>query len=108
MDLTKKQTTVRRDQLTAQEEMVLKVIEANPGVHNNDADLIAAVWRSQGWSDNRGLEQNLSTVTRSESITRRRRSLWTQGFIKYTKDAENARYDAYKSERDNHAAISWL
>lgn len=91
------------DGLNKKQKLVYDVIMANPGVQNNDADLIAAVWRHEGWSDARGLEQNLATVTRSETITRRRRDLHTLGLITYSKDALEERSEAYENERNNHS-----
>jgi len=83
--------------------LVYTVIQANPGCQNNDADLIAAVWRFEGWTDGRSLEENISRVTRSETITRRRRELFNMGLITYSDKAMNERMEAMKSERDNHS-----
>jgi len=88
--------------ITAKQALVLKVIEANPGVQNNDADLIAAVWRYENWNDNRSLEENISRVTRSETITRRRRELFNLGLIEYSNPAQKARMEAMRAEQEAH------
>lgn len=99
--------------ISKKQRLVYEVIKANPGVQNNDADLIAAVWRHEGWNDARGLEQNLMGVSRPETITRRRRELHEMGLITYSKDATEERFEAFKSERDGHSdfvpgkAVSW-
>ena len=90
--------------------LVYRVIQNNPGVQNNDASLIAAVWRTEGWDDSKSLEENIAHVTRSETITRRRRELYNMGLIKYSTDAKEDREEAYLSERDNasdYKAVSW-
>jgi len=96
--------------LGAKQKLVLSVIQKNPGVQNNDADLIAAVWREEGWSDARGLEQNIMTVTRPETITRRRRELHEMGLIDYSEKADNERMEAMKNEQERAKpkAVSWL
>jgi len=83
--------------------LVYDVIQLNPGCQNNDSDLIAAVWRYENWSDGRSLEENISRVTRSETITRRRRDLANMGLITYSDEAMKTRTDAFKNERDNHS-----
>jgi len=97
--------------ISAKQKLVYEVIQLNPGVQNNDADLIAAVWRHEGWNDGRSLEDNIARVTRSETITRRRRELFTMGLITYTDESLAERTDAFKSEQNNHSyfeAIDWL
>jgi len=93
MDLNKKQ------------QLVYRVIQLNPGVQNSDADLIAAVWRYEGWEDSRGLEQNIMTVTRPETITRRRRELFNMGLIDYNEEALTERTEAFINERDAHSVV---
>jgi hypothetical protein len=83
--------------------LVYTVIQANPGCQNNDADLIAAVWRHENWSDGRSLEENISRVTRSETITRRRRELFNMGLITYSDKAMKDRTEAFKSEQNAHS-----
>lgn len=89
--------------ISNKQQLVYDVIQANPGVQNNDADLIAAVWRHEGWSDGRSLEENIAYVTRSETITRRRRELHVMGLIEYSDEALNERTEAFKAEQDNHS-----
>lgn len=87
--------------ISKKEALVYRVIQNNPGVQNNDADLIAAVWRAENWDDNDTLENNIAKVTRSETITRRRRQLHEKGLIKYSSEAMQEREEAFVSERDN-------
>jgi hypothetical protein len=87
--------------ISKKEALVYRVIQNNPGVQNNDADLIAAVWRAENWDDNDTLENNIAKVTRSETITRRRRQLHEKGLIKYSKEAMQEREEAFINERDN-------
>lgn len=89
--------------LNKAQQLVYKVIQLNPGVQNDDADLVAAVWRSQGWSDARGLEQNIAGVMRSETITRRRRELFNMGLIEYSPEALKSRTEAFKQEQNTHS-----
>jgi hypothetical protein len=91
--------------------LVLSVIRDNPGVENDDAALIAAVWRKQGWSDHNSLEVNIARVSRAESLTRRRRELHEMGLITYSNEADTARREAFINERDAHSdysTVSWL
>ena len=92
--------------LTKKQKLVLGVILDNPGVQNDDATLIVAVWRREGWSDNRTLEQNLARVTRPETITRRRRELYNMGLITYSPQADKTRMKAFKNERDAHSTFT--
>jgi hypothetical protein len=98
MDISKKQ------------QLVLEVIRANPGVQNNDSDLIAAVWKREGFENmyiRNGLEYAINHVTRSETITRRRRELYNMGLIEYSDSALDTRKQAYDNELNEHHAISW-
>jgi len=90
------------------QKLVYKVIQENPGVQDDDARLIAAVWRECGWDDGVSLEDNIAYMPRSESITRRRRELHERGLITYSKDADLSRYDAFISERDMHSNQSTI
>lgn len=90
MDISKKQR------------LVLRVIRMNPGIQNNDAQLIAAVWRYEGWNDDFSLEYNLSRVTRPDTITRRRRELYNMGLIDYSESKVKEAMEAYKNEKDFH------
>jgi hypothetical protein len=100
------------DKINKLQRLVLDVIRENPGCQNDDARLIAAVWRKQGWTDGVCLEDNIAYVTRPESITRRRRELHEMGLITYSKDADESRRDAFVKEVEVHSdyipAMSWL
>lgn len=81
------------------QKLVLTAINQNPGVQNDDAALIAAVWRSKGWDDGVSLEDNIRRMPRPESITRRRRELHNMGLITYTDEAMTERTEAFNKER---------
>ena len=87
--------------ITKKLKLVYDVIKANPGVQNDNAKLVAAVWRYENWNDNDSLEDNIRRVTRGETITRRCRDLHSMGLIKYSTESDNERMEAFKSERDN-------
>lgn len=91
--------------LNKKQELVYQVIQDNPGVQNDESALIAAVWRREGWNDSKTLEQNLTKVTRPETISRRRRELYNLGLITYTKEALQEREEAFRNERDVHMNI---
>jgi hypothetical protein len=94
--------------LTSLQQTVLRVISTHPGVQNDDASLVAAVWRHKGWRDDLPLEENIRVLPRSESITRRRRELHNMGLIDYSQEAYKEREEAFKNERELHGAVSWL
>lgn len=97
--------------ITKLQRIVLSAIKENPGIQNNDAELVAAVWRIEGWSDGRSLEDNIKRVSRGESITRRRRELNVMGLINYSEEAQSTRMDAFLKEQNKHSsheAISWM
>lgn len=91
--------------ISKKQELVLKAIRQNPGVENNDANLIAAVWRLEQWDEGRSLEENISRMTRPETITRRRRELHQMGLIDYSPEADKMREEAYINERDVHGEM---
>lgn len=93
--------------LSKMQRIVYQVIQANPGVQNNDAQLVAAVWRHLGWSDTAPLEENITKVARAETITRRRRELHEKGLITYSDEANKEREEAFRNERDAHSASPW-
>lgn len=88
--------------MNKKQRLVYQVIQTSPWVANNDADLIAAVWRKEGWDDSRSLEDNIKQVTRPETITRARRKLHEDGFIQYSKEADGRRYEAFLNARDEY------
>lgn len=99
------------DGLNRKQKLVYEVIMANPGVQNDDVALLEAVWTREGWQEGKSLYWNLSRVTRSETITRRRRDLHQMGLIEYSKEADNERMEAFENERDQHSqgeSWSWL
>lgn len=80
---------------------LLETIRQNPGIQNDDARLVAAVWRRKGWDDGVSLEDNIRRMPRSESITRRRRELHDKGLITYSPTANRRREEAFRNERDH-------
>lgn len=96
--------------ITKKQALVLAVIKANPSIANNDADLIAAVWRKEGWNDNLSLEANIKRVTRSETITRARRKLHEDGYIKYSEQSDKDRTEAFNNARQIYSkqTFNWF
>ena len=73
------------------QDKVLRVIHSNPGVEDDDKQLLAAVWREEGWNDNLTLIDNLKRVSNPETITRARRKLHELGLIEYSEEADARR-----------------
>lgn len=91
--------------LSRLQQKILNVIENHPGVQNNEAALVAAVWRVEGWSDYSSLEENLKRVTHPETISRRRRELHQMGLVSYSDEADQMRDEAFINERDRHSTF---
>lgn len=89
--------------ITKKQKLVLAAIEKNPAAVEDDALLIATVWKMEGFSPNRDLYDNLRRLTRAETITRRRRELYNMGLIEYSAEAQMKRMNAFKNERDMHS-----
>lgn len=92
-------------------DIVVSICKEYPAAANDDAILLEQVWLLQGWDESRSLYDNLSRVSRPESISRRRREAFNKGLIEYSKEALEARTEAFKNERDEHSnysAVSWL
>ena len=53
--------------------------------------LLAAVWREEGWNDSLTLLDNLKRVSNPETITRARRKLHELGLIEYSDEADARR-----------------
>lgn len=98
--------------ITKTQQFILQVIKDNPGSQNDEAKLIACVWRAQNWCDNLSLEENLRRVMHPETISRRRRELFNLGLIEYSDNVMQERTEAFKSElefhSDDHTAVSWI
>lgn len=91
--------------LNRMQRVVYEVIKAFPGIQNDDAALVAAVWRHSGWTDSIPLEENIKKVARAETITRRRRELHSMGLIGYSNEADKMREEAFINERDRHSSF---
>lgn len=87
------------------QKVVFDTIKKYPGIQNDDAALIAAVWREKDWRDDWTLEQNIRVMPRPESITRRRRELHQMGLITYSQKADETREEAFKNERELHSGF---
>jgi len=85
------------------EDLILQAYARDPKVVDEDWYLIGAVWKLSGWDDDKTLFENLKHSINPESITRARRKLHEQEKIKYSKDAENRRYEQYKEKTDLYA-----
>jgi hypothetical protein len=95
--------------ISAKQQLVLNAIKNCPEAANNDALLLEQVWKNEGWSQDRSLYENLCSVTRPETISRRRRELHDMGLIEYSDKADTERFEAFKNEVEEHyAAVSWL
>ena len=89
--------------ISAKQKLVLDAINEHPEAANNDALLFSLIWLREGWSSDRPLYENLSRVTRPETISRRRRELYNLGLITYSSDALKTRDEAYRAEQDAHS-----
>lgn len=78
------------------EELVLEAYTRDPNTVNDDKYLIPAVWKLEGWDDDDSLFRNFRKVSNPESITRARRKLHEDGFIKYSEKATERRMKEYK------------
>lgn len=87
--------------------VILDLYHENKSIVNDEVRLLEQVWLRLGWSHNRSLYENLCSLPRPESISRRRRELHQEGLIEYSAKADKERYEAFKNERES-AAISWL
>lgn len=67
---------------------------------DKDTALIAFIWRIDGWDDSKPLEENIAKVRSAESIRRTRQKMHEKGLIKYSDEAEERRYEAYKDVKD--------
>ena len=81
--------------LTAKQQHIKNVIDANPGVQDDEMKLLEAVWLVEGWDQTKSLYWNLTRVTHPETISRCRRFLHEKGYITYSKKAEEKRYTTY-------------
>lgn len=91
--------------LNKKQALVYRVIQDNLNIQNDEAALIAAVWRVEGWSDSQSLEHNIARVTRPETVSRRRRELFNMGLIHYSDKADQERTEAFNNERDRHSSF---
>ena len=82
--------------------IILKLYLRDKSIVNDDKRLIAQVWYEYGWLDSDTLENNLAKVPNPETITRSRRKLYTDGFIKYSEDATNRRYEEYTDYKHSY------
>lgn len=99
------QKRVTISNLTPKQRLVYNAIQVHPEAANDDALLLAIVWREEGWSRESGLVQNLRRVSRPETLSRRRRELFNLGLIEYSPKAMKSRTDAFKNERDKASPI---
>lgn len=90
-------------------DQVVTICRNYPEAANNDAILLEQVWLAQGWDNNRSLHDNLSRVSRPESISRRRREAHVKGLITYSETAMKDRTEAFNNEvRDNSPVRSYV
>jgi len=90
-------------QISKNEQLVLQAYRLDPNCVNSDKNLIPTVWTIQGWDYDKSLYANFANVANPESITRARRSLHERGLIKYSKEAEEKRYEQYKEKTEEYS-----
>ena len=88
------------------EDLILQAYARDPKVVDEDWYLIGAVWKLSGWDDSKTLFENLKHSISPESITRARRKLYEQEKIKYSKDAEDRRYEQYKEKTEEYSELN--
>lgn len=79
--------------------VVRKAYFKNESVADDDALLIAEVWKEYGWDSSKTLLQNLRSMPHPETITRTRRKLISEGLIKPSMSATERRYNSFKNAR---------
>ena len=79
--------------------VVRKAYFKNSKVADDDALLLAEVWKAFGWDKSKSLLQNLRNMPSPETITRTRRKLITEGLIKPSMSATERRYKSFKQAR---------
>lgn len=94
--------------LGKKQRLVYEVIQEFPDAANNEVLLLEQVWLREGWNENRSLYDNLSRVSRPETLSRRRRELYNMGLINYSDNALNEREEAFRNERERPKAVAWM
>lgn len=98
--------------INAKQKNVLHIITKYPDAANDEALLLSKYWwEIDGWNPLASLYDNLSKVTRPETITRRRRELYNMGLITYDQETTEEREEAFKAELDNasdYEAVPWM
>ena len=91
--------------LTHKQQVVLDLINKYPKAADSDPILLDRYWHEvDHYDDTKSLFWNLEQVTPPGSITRARRKLHEYGYIKYSKDIENKRYEAMQDYQDEHGS----
>lgn len=78
---------------------ILRAYFRNKAVADDDALLIAKVWKAYGWDNDKTLFKNLKSMPSPETITRTRRKLIAEGLIVPSVEAAERRYNSFKSTR---------
>jgi hypothetical protein len=82
---------------------ILTIYNQDPRIASDDALLLALYWGDE-WDYTQSLYSNLKSLTRAETITRRRRELINEGKIKPTIEVLDERMKAFVNERDMHSS----
>ena len=98
------------------ESIIIECYEHDKDIVNDRTALLAQVWRKYGWSDERTLEQNLSKLPSTESVSRCLRALHEDGVVQYSEEELQRRTKAFEAEQAEHSthivtparAVSWL
>ena len=78
---------------------ILRLVERNPKLAEDDKLLIATVWWTEGWRDER-LYEMLKKVSSPETIRRTRAKLTEEGLLKPSAETTDARYKEYHKTRE--------
>lgn len=80
-------------------EVIRRAYHRDPRVADDDALLLAIVWKLLGWNNDKSLYKNLKNMPSPETITRTRRKLIEEGLIVPSMDATERRYRSFKRTR---------
>lgn len=78
---------------------ILRAVYKEPKCADNDKLLIAKIWEYEGWDYTLSVYENLRNVSSPETIRRTRQKLVSEGRIKPSEEATEARYQEFKNVR---------
>ena len=80
-------------------EVILRLVNQDPKLADDDKKLIATVWWYEGWRDEK-LYEMLKKVSSPETIRRTRAKLVEEGKIKPSPKTTDARYAKWRETRE--------